>query len=369
VSSPLSDIPLGPKTTLGVGGPARYFWEVASEDELAQAVRWAKARGLALRVLGGGSNVVVADTGFSGLVIKVGLRGVEASGTNPVEVRVGAGEPWHPFVLGRVAEKQQGLECLAGIPGSVGATPIQNVGAYGQDVSETITLVEAFDIDRECMRTFDNRALAFGYRDSFFKSQAPDAFIVTRVHFRLAPGAPPALRYAELEREAQRLSEAQRFGDANGGRALGVAEVCHLVLELRRKKSMSVDARDENQRSCGSFFMNPRVPEALFARAAREFVEVPIPHHPEPGGLVKLPAAWLIEQAGLTKGVRRGPVGLSTRHSLAIVCHEGANSDHVVGFAHEVRNAVFQKFGITLEPEPVFWGFGATSGGLPSLPT
>ena len=361
MSSPLSDIPLGPRTTLGVGGSAQYFWEVTSEDELAQAVRWAKARGLALRVLGGGSNVVVADSGLAGLVIKVGLRGVETSGEDPVRVRVGAGEPWHPFVLGRVAEKQQGLECLAGIPGSVGATPIQNVGAYGQDVSETITLVEAFDIDRECMRTFDNRALRFGYRDSFFKSEAPDAFIVTRVHFLLGPGAPPAVRYAELEREAQRLSE------ANGGGALSVADVCNLVLELRRKKSMSVDARDENHRSCGSFFVNPRVSEALFASIARELPELTVPHHVEPGGLVKLPAAWLIEQAGLTKGTRRGAVGLSTRHSLAIVCHDGANSDHVIGFAHEVRSAVFQKFGVTLEPYPVFGGFGS-SGGLPALP-
>jgi len=367
VSFPLSDIPLGPKTTLGVGGPARYFWEVASEDELAQAVRWAKARKLALRVLGGGSNVVVADAGFSGLVIKVGLLGVEASGADPIRVRVGAGEPWHPFVLGRVAEKQQGLECLAGIPGSVGATPIQNVGAYGQDVSETITLVEAFDIERECMRTFDNRELTFGYRDSFFKSRAPDAFIVTRVHFLLTPGAPPALRYAELEREAQRLRETQRLGETHAGEGLSVADVCNLVLELRRKKSMSVDARDENHRSCGSFFMNPRVPEALFARVVRELPEVTVPHHVEAGGIVKLPAAWLIEQAGLTKGIRRGPVGLSTRHSLALVCHDGANSDHVLGFAHEVRNAVFEKFGIALEPEPVFWGFGS-SGGLPPHP-
>lgn len=341
---------------------AQYLWQVASEHELTLAVRWAKAQGLPLRVLGGGSNVVVADAGFAGLVIQVALRGLETSGSDPVQIRVGAGEPWHPFVLGRVAEKQQGMECLAGIPGSVGATPIQNVGAYGQDVSETITLVEAYDIERECFRTFDARDLGFGYRDSFFKSQAPDAFIVTRVHFRLVPGAPPALRYAELEREAQRVREAA------GLDALGVADVCNVVLELRRKKSMSVDARDENQRSCGSFFMNPRVPAALVARVANEVPGEPVPQHPEPGGLFKLPAAWLIERAGLGKGVRRGPVGLSTRHSLAIVCHDGASSNDVLRFAHEVRGAVLHKFGVTLEPEPVFWGFPAGGGGLPPLP-
>ncbi|HEY6722728.1 MAG TPA: UDP-N-acetylmuramate dehydrogenase [Polyangiaceae bacterium] len=363
MSLPLRDVALGPRTTLGVGGSAQYFWEVTSEQELTLAVRWAKARGLPLRVLGGGSNVVVADAGFAGLVIHVALRGVETSGSDPVEVRVGAGEPWHPFVLSRVAEKQQGIECLAGIPGSVGATPIQNVGAYGQDVSETIARVEAYDIEHECFRTFDTRALRFGYRDSFFKSQAPDAFIVTRVHFQLVPGAPPALRYAELEREAQRIREAAEVD------ALGVTEVCQVVLGLRRKKSMSVDACDENHRSCGSFFTNPRVPTAQVERVAREVPAEPVPQHPEPGGLVKLPAAWLIERAGLAKGVRRGSVGLSTRHSLAIVCHDGATANDVLRFAHEVRATVLDKFGVTLEPEPVFWGFPAGSGGLPPLPT
>lgn len=362
MSLPLRDVALGPRTTLGVGGLARYFWEVRSEDELALAVRWAKAQGLPLRVLGGGSNVVVADTGFSGLVVQVALRGVEISRSDPSLVRVGAGEPWHPFVLGRVAENQQGLECLAGVPGSVGATPIQNVGAYGQDVSETITLVEAYDIEGERFRTFDNHALGFGYRDSFFKSQAPDAFIVTRVHFQLAPGARPALRYAELEREAQRRCEEA------GVEALSLKEVCDAVIDLRRRKSMSVDTQDENHRSCGSFFMNPRVPPALALRVAREVPKERVPQHPEPGGLVKLPAAWLIERAGLSKGFRRGPVGLSTRHSLAIVCHDDASANDVLRFAHEVRSAVIHKFGITLEPEPVFWGFEAAGGGLPPLP-
>ena len=362
VSLPLRDVALGPRTTLGVGGSASYFWEVKSEDELALAVRWAKARELPLKVLGGGSNVVVADAGFPGLVIQVGLLGVETSGTDPIRVRVGAGEPWHPFVLGRVALGQQGVECLAGIPGSVGATPIQNVGAYGQDVSETIALVEAFDVERECFRTFDSRALGFGYRDSFFKSKAPDAFIVTRVHFLLAPDGPPAVRYAELEREALRLRETARL------ESLSVAHVSELVLELRRKKSMSVDTRDENHRSCGSFFVNPRVTEALYTRVASTLPQESVPHHLEPGGLFKLPAAWLIERAGFSKGVRRGPVGLSTRHSLAIVCHDGASSNQVLHFAHEVQSTVLDKFGVTLEPEPVFWGFPPGSNGLPPLP-
>ena len=362
VPYPLRDIELAPRTTLGVGGCARFFWEVESEGELCAAVRWAKREGVPLKVLGGGSNVVVADAGFPGLVLKVGIKGIETTGSDPIRVRVGAGEPWHAFVLSRVAEHQQGLECLAGIPGSVGATPIQNVGAYGQDVSESVVLVEAFDVERERFRTFDESSLCFGYRDSFFKSHAPDCFVVTRVHFRLSPHAPPCVRYAELEREALRLRE------ATGREQLTLDEVCRLVLELRRKKSMSVDAKDENQRSCGSFFMNPRIPETRLARITSQLSNESVPHYPEANGMVKLPAAWLIEQSGLSKGTRRGPVGLSTQHSLAIVCHEGANASHVVGFAHEVQAAVFQRFGVTLEPEPVFWGFDAPNTGLPPLP-
>lgn len=362
MSYPLRDVELAPRTTLGVGGVARYFWEVESEGELCAAVRWAKHEGVPLKVLGGGSNVVVADAGFAGLVLKVGLKGIETTGSDPIRIRVGAGEAWHAFVLSRVAENQQGLECLSGIPGSVGATPIQNVGAYGQDVSESVVLVEAFDVERERFRTFDNRALCFGYRDSFFKSQAPDCFVVTRVHFRLSPHAPPLVRYAELEREALRLRE------QTGTASLTLGEVCGLVLELRRKKSMSVDAKDENHRSCGSFFMNPRVPEAVLLRVLSQVVDERVPHYPEADGMVKLPAAWLIERSGLSKGARRGPVGLSTRHSLALVCHEGANASHVVGFAHEVQAAVRERFGITLEPEPVFWGFDTQNTGLPPVP-
>jgi UDP-N-acetylmuramate dehydrogenase len=358
----LRDVELASKTTLGVGGSARYFWEVHSEAEVVAAVRWAKREGLPLKVLGGGSNVVVADTGFAGLVLKVSLKGIETTESDPVRIRVGAGEPWHAFVVSRVAENQQGLECLAGIPGSVGATPIQNVGAYGQDVSESIVLCEAFDVERECFRTFDARALCFGYRDSFFKSHAPDRFVVTRVHFRLSPHAPPLVRYAELEREALRLRE------ASGQPSLTLAEVCDLVLELRRKKSMSVDAKDENHRSCGSFFMNPRVPEARLREIASQLGDERVPHYPEADGMIKLPAAWLIERAGLSRGTRRGPVGLSTRHTLALVCHEGASANLVVGFAHEVQAAVRERFGITLEPEPVFWGFDAPNTGLPPAP-
>lgn len=355
----MRDVQLAPRTTLGVGGPARFFWEVASDDELVAAVRWARQRELPLCVLGAGSNVVVSDTGFPGLVIRLAMRGISRENGPKERIEVAAGEAWHPFVLTMVQENLQGIECLAGIPGLIGATPIQNVGAYGQEVSDVIESVVAFDIQRQQFRRFANRELAFGYRDSFFKAQAPGAFIVTRVRFRLTLGGTPLLKYAELERAANAFREEHRLTD------LTLAQTSSLVLELRRQKSMSVDSPDENRRSCGSFFVNPKVKPQTLQRVQRALGDREVPHYPQPDGLVKLPAAWLIEQSGLTRGTRRGPVGLSTRHTLALVCHDGATATDVVAFASEVRRRVYDRFSVELTPEPAFWGFDTRPGELP----
>lgn len=360
MTPPLRDVSLAPRTTLGVGGLARFFWEVSREDELVDAVAWAHQRGLPIAVLGGGSNVVVSDEGFSGLVIQLSIRGIFRENSR---VEAAAGEPWHPFVLAMVSEGLQGVECLGGIPGLIGATPIQNVGAYGQEVSDVIESVVALDVARHKFHVFESRELAFGYRDSFFKSQAPGTFIVTRVTFRLTPGAAPRLKYAELERAALAYREQQ------GTTELTLAQAASLVIELRRRKSMSVDSPDENSRSCGSFFVNPKVAPSALERLQQTLGDVNVPHYPEPDGTVKLPAAWLIEQAGLGRGTRRGPVGLSTRHTLALVCHDDATAADVVAFAHEVRATVRERFGIELAPEPAFWGFGLCPDGLPDLPT
>jgi UDP-N-acetylmuramate dehydrogenase len=341
-------VALASLTTLGVGGSAAHFARVEHETELGDALSWAKQHALEVRVLGGGSNIVVADAGFSGLVIDLALRGVRIQnrGTE-VEIRAAAGEPWDDFVATVVSRGYQGLECLSGIPGRVGATPIQNVGAYGQEVSETISQVSTIDTLKNCVRTFSNEECQFAYRDSWFKSREPGRYIVTEVTFRLRLNAAPALRYAELERH---------FHD-QGLSAPPLARVREGVLQLRRAKSMVLDSNDPNSRSCGSFFVNPLLDAAHFeAFMVRASGIGSVPHHPQPDGRVKLSAGWLIEQAGFPRGTRDGAVGLSTKHALALVAHPGARAADVTRFAARVQAGVLERFGVQLEPEPVFWG-------------
>jgi UDP-N-acetylmuramate dehydrogenase len=333
---------------MGVGGPARYLVEARDEATVCQAVRWAAARALDLHVLGGGSNLVVADAGVEGLVLKLALRGVSAlGGAGVVDVIAAAGEPWDGLVRFTVDHGWAGFECLSGIPGLVGATPIQNVGAYGQEVSETLTQVRAFDRRLDRVVTLSPRECGFAYRDSVFKTGQPARYIVLDVGYRLVPGGRPAIRYAEL----------QAHLDHHGVRSPSLADVRHSVLEIRRSKSMVLDADDENRRSCGSFFVNPVVSDAeLRDIEARIPPRGPMPRWPERDGRVKLSAAWLIQHAGFERGHREGPVGLSSRHTLAIVCHDGARARDVLDFARRVRARVAERFGVRLRPEPVFWG-------------
>lgn len=343
-----SRVALAPLTTLGVGGHAAHFVRVEHETELGDALAWAKNRSLDVRVLGGGSNIVVADAGFSGLVIDLALRGLHIHnlGTE-VEIRAAAGEPWDEFVATMVARGYQGLECLSGIPGRVGATPIQNVGAYGQEVSETICQVATVDTLEESARTFANAECEFSYRDSWFKSREPGRYIVTEVTFRLRLNTPPSLRYAELERH---------FRD-QAINSPSLAQLREGVLQLRRAKSMVLDAHDPNSRSCGSFFVNPVLDPAHFAEfAARAAGLGTVPQYPQSDGRVKLSAGWLIEQAGFPRGTRDGAVGLSTKHALALVAHGGARAADITRLAARVQAGVHERFGVRLEPEPVFWG-------------
>ncbi len=342
-----AQVELAPRTTLGVGGAAQHYARVESEAELLEALAWAHARGSAVRVLGGGSNVVVSDAGFSGLVIEMAVRGVHGEVAGELrQVRAAAGEPWDAFVAAMVSAGYQGVECLSGIPGRVGATPIQNVGAYGQDVSETIREVRTIDAREHKPRVFSKAECEFAYRDSFFKSREPGRYVVTEVTFELRAAAAPAVRYAELE----------RWFSARDNSSPTLAEVRAAVLELRRSKSMVLDASDPNSRSCGSFFVNPVLSAEEFSvfcgRAARE---KSIPNFPQADGRVKLSAGWLIEHAGLPRGTRDGTVGLSTQHALALVAHEGARALDVARLAERVQRAVYEQFGVRLEPEPVFW--------------
>jgi UDP-N-acetylmuramate dehydrogenase len=354
---PVEATPLAPLCTLGVGGRARFFVEAREEGDVQAALDWAERRRVPVRVLGGGSNLVVADAGVEALVVKVALRGVtvrEVPGA--VEVTAAAGEPWDPLVHEAVAQGWAGLECLSGIPGLVGATPIQNVGAYGQEVSQTLTAVRALDRAAGHVVTLGPDACGFAYRDSVFKSGTPERYVVLAVTYRLVPGGAPAVRYAELARHLE----------ARGLPTPSLADVRESVLAIRRAKSMVLEAGDPNRRSCGSFFVNPVVTADEVARIEAVAEDAAMPRWPQPDGRVKLSGAWLIQRAGFQRGDADGPVGLSTRHTLALVAHEGARAADIVRFARRVRARVEARFGVRLVPEPVFWGFARFDGGLPA---
>jgi UDP-N-acetylmuramate dehydrogenase len=351
-------VPLAPYTTLGLGGPARFFAEAADEAALLEALDWAGRRALPLRVLGGGSNLVVADGGVEGLVVRLALRGIAArEADGAVELTAAAGEGWDSLVAHAVARGWAGLECLSGIPGLVGATPIQNVGAYGQEVGETIAAVRVLDRATGGVTALAPAACGFGYRDSAFKSRTPDRYVVLAVTYRLVPGGRPAVRYADVE----------RYLGERGIGAPGLGDVRAAVLAVRRAKSMVLDDADPNGRSVGSFFVNPVIPPEAVPRVAARAGEPAMPRWPADGG-VKLSAAWLIERAGFRRGEGPGPVGLSSRHTLAVVARAGATAGDVVRFARDLRDGVEARFGVRLTPEPVFWGFpGLAPDGLPLL--
>jgi UDP-N-acetylmuramate dehydrogenase len=248
-----------------------------------------------------------------------------------------------------VARGWAGFECLSGVPGLVGATPIQNVGAYGQEVSETLTAVRALDCRAGRIVTLSHAECRFAYRDSVFKSGEPERWVVLAVDYRLRPEGAPTVRYAELERHLEARGIARPTLD----------DVRASVLAIRRSKSMVIDAGDENRRSCGSFFTNPLVAPDVAAGVEAVTGDHAMPRWPQPDGRVKLAAAWLIERAGFSRGFRDGTVGLSTRHALALVAHEGARARDVLAFARRVQGAVEARFGVRLTPEPIFWGFPA----------
>ena len=337
--------PLAPLSTLGVGGPARYYARVTSEDQVREAVSWAHARDLALFVLGGGSNVVLSDEGHPGLVLHLATRGIASRPVgDAVELTAEAGEPWDDLVAAAVAQGWAGVECLSGIPGLVGATPIQNVGAYGQEVGETVSSVEALDLHTGRIERLTSAQCGFAYRDSRFKSADKGRFIVLRVTYALRPGGPPAVRYAELARSLEERDLT----------VPSLAQVRETVIGLRRRKSMVLDPDDPNAHSVGSFFTNPIVPAAvaddLETVLRRDGVlgesEHP-PRFPAGDGRVKLSAAWLIERSGLAKGYQRGRSAHPPRWRLFNRRRGAAD----VALAREIR-ARAGRFGVTLVPGP-----------------
>ena len=344
--APRARVPLAPFTTLGVGGDARWFARATTIDEIAAAQRWCDEHGVMPFVLGGGSNVVIADEGFDGLVLHVDLRGVEyRSDGGDTLLRAGAGESWDDLVSSAVSRGLAGIECLSGIPGSAGGTPIQNVGAYGQEVANTIDTVVVFDWQTAQPRTLSAADCGFSYRTSRFKRSDAGRFIVCEVTFRLRPG-PPTITYSDVVTYFERQSELPQ----------DVAGVRQAVLAIRRGKGMVIDEGDPDTRSVGSFFMNPVVPADVHAAIAAEHRE-PVPGFAQRDGGVKIPAAWLIERSGLALGQRRGRAAISSKHPLALVNLGGATAREVIDLARDVKQRVADRFGIWLRPEPVFAGF------------
>lgn len=330
-------------TTLRVGGPARRVVDAATGPELIEAVRAADAAGEPLLVLGGGSNVLIADEGFPGTVVRVATSGITAN--NPADgqavVTVAAGESWDGFVQQAIAHRWSGVEALSGIPGLVGATPIQNVGAYGSEVSQTLAWVSALDRSTGRRERFAAADCDFGYRSSRFKSD-PGRHVVLSVTFRFAVESLSApIRYTEL---------AKTLGVAVGDR-VPAGEVRAAVLGLRSRKGMVLDERDHDTWSAGSFFTNP-----LLAAADAGLLPAAAPRYPQADGRVKVSAAWLIEHAGFARGYGSGPAGLSTKHTLALSNRGTATAGDLLDLAREIRSGVSREFGVLLTPEPVLVG-------------
>jgi UDP-N-acetylmuramate dehydrogenase len=344
------NVSLAPLTTFRLGGPARFLVEATSLDDVQQAVAFARSRNLPLFVLGGGSNLVVSDSGWPGLVIKIAIAGIERRpGTQDGKVLfdVGAGESWDRFVCQSVMAQCAGVECLSGIPGSVGGTPVQNVGAYGQEVSATIDSVEVFDLKQSQVRELCAEACGFAYRSSIFNTSERGRFIILRVLYALTPGGEPYLEYAELKRHFEGRETCPNL-----------LETREAVRHIRARKGMLIVEGDPDSRSAGSFFKNPVLPEEqheeLKSRAHAKGLVLPAYLALEQRK--KVSAAWLVEHSGFARGYSLGCAGISSKHALAIVNRGGATAADVFALKDQIQQRVEEIWGVRLEPEPVFVG-------------
>ena len=342
---------MAPFTTIGVGGSARFFAHVRSESELEEAVAFGEGQLLPLSILGGGSNLLIRDEGFPGLVVHLDIQGEVTMRHEADHVRcdVPAGTPWDDFVLSTCRADLSGVECLAGIPGLTGGTPVQNVGAYGQEVAETICGVRAYDLSSRSFVEIAPEDCRFAYRSSRFNTEENGRFLVTLVAFNLKMGIRPALKYSELQNRFLQHSPTP-------------LDVYNAVRDIRRTKGMLLSPDDPDSRSAGSFFKNPIVSESRLREIISERDNRDeIPHWPIPhaGGMdrsVKLSAAWLVQMSGFAKGFVDGRAGISTRHALALINRGGATFTDIARLRDRVRCAVEEEFGIVLEQEPVELG-------------
>jgi UDP-N-acetylmuramate dehydrogenase len=343
------NVPLAPLTTLKVGGTSRYFIEAETISEVSQAVEFSRSKNLSLFVLGGGSNLVISDAGWPGLVLKIGITGINhRHGHDEVVFEAGAGEDWDKFVGFVVAHNCAGIECLSGIPGSVGGTPVQNVGAYGQEVANTMESVLALDLRDGQLHELCNQACGFSYRTSIFNTTERGRYIILQVNYALKHGGEAYVAYADLKRYFAGWSEKPSLANTRDA-----------VRKIRSGKGMLLTAGDEDCRSAGSFFKNPILsPEqyqALTSRASGKNLQ--IPSYPALDAQKKVSAAWLVEHSGFSRGYGNGSVGISRKHALAIVNRGNATASEIVAFKEVIQQRVQDIWGVFLEPEPVFVGF------------
>jgi UDP-N-acetylmuramate dehydrogenase len=342
------NIPLAPLTTFQVGGLARYFVIANTADEVREAVEYARERHLPLFILGGGSNLVISDSGWPGVVLKVGITGVTHHHGSSVVFDVGAGEEWDWLVAFTVSHQCAGLECLSGIPGNVGGTPVQNVGAYGQEVSETIESVEALDLKSLEVVTLTKEDCGFHYRTSIFNTTERGRYVILRVNYRLKFRGEAKLHYADLKKYF-----------AGWAIPPTLAQVREAVREIRASKGMLIRPDDEDCRSAGSFFKNPVLTAEEHALLEKKAAErgLKVPSYPALEAQRKVSAAWLVEHSGFAKGYSNGTVGISRKHALALVNRGGAKAADIIAFKDEIQDRIEEIWGVRLQPEPVFVGF------------
>jgi UDP-N-acetylmuramate dehydrogenase len=332
------NIPLAPYTTFKIGGPARYFCEAEAESDVITALTFAKDKSLPVFILGGGSNLLVSDSGFDGLVLRIAIAGEPLLAEEDMIITAPAGMDWDAFVAFCVGNNLAGVECLSGIPGLVGGTPVQNVGAYGQEVAQTIISVRALNRITGEIVEISNAECGFSYRTSRFNSTEIDTWIILGVTYKLIENGAPNLTYRDLQDAFTHTPT--------------LAEMRETVIRIRSQKGMVIREGEPDCQSAGSFFKNPLVPQELAPEGA--------PGWPSEK-MVKVPAAWLIEQAGFPKGYKKGNAGLSTRHTLALTNRGGATAAEIYDLMTEIQSGVWKKFGIHIHPEPIFLGFAELS--------
>ena len=338
------NVSLAEFTTFKIGGKARLFVRTTGETEVIEALKFAEQNDLDVFILGGGSNVLIADEGFDGLVLQIALKGISAftEKDETVYVTAQSGEDWDEFVGFCVNHNFAGIECLSGIPGFVGGTPVQNVGAYGQEVSETIESVRVFDRKSKEILELTNTDCKFAYRTSLFNTTEKNRFVVLAVTYALKQDGAPKIVYQDLQ---------TFFGDKKPT----LTETRQAVLKIRSDKSMVINSKDINTKSAGSFFKNPLVSKEKFAEMCALWGDA-IPHYVVDAKTLKIPAAWLIEKSGFQKGYVKGNAGLSTKHTLAIVNLGNAFARDVLALKEEIQAQVKKQFGVELKPEPIFVG-------------